>query len=334
MPQNYQKILTVKEFLGLNNVLPPERIPPGEKAFLTVAQNLDIDNSRKGTLRGGYADPTYSGSGIHSMFSYLDVVLFVEGADLKRLNPDYSDDIIHENAGDARMNYVGVQDRIYYTNDSIIEYYDRKLRQAVAFIPPTQTYKILMPPGHLIEWYMGRLLVARDGELWGSDPMAPHQTDSRRGFKQMGGYLTMVRAVQDGLYVSNGDKTYWMPGEFTEMSRITIDEHSAVLGTDIRVDGEFVGKGFPGWVIVWLTKTGITVGAKEGKLVKMTKDFYRPELEYSGAAMVRKIVKSEIADQQFFQYVVAQNIMPDVIVDAAAVPLTDTGSLTATLNIA
>jgi len=106
------------------------------------------------------------------------------------------------------------------------------------------------------------------------------------------------------------------------------------LGTDIRVDGEFVGKGFPGWVIVWLTKTGITVGAKEGKLVKMTKDFYRPELEYSGAAMVRKIVKSEIADQQFFQYVVAQNIMPDVIVDAAAVPLTDTGSLTATLNIA
>jgi len=328
----YQKILTVKELLGLNNVLPPERIPPGEKAFLTVAQNLDIDDAHKGTIRGGYADPTYRGSNIHSMFSYLDVGLFVEGVNLKRLKPDYSSEIIRPNAGNARMNYVGVQDRIYYTNDSIIEYYDVKTHQAVQFAEVTQTYKSKMVPGHLIEWFQGRLYVARGGDLLASDPMAPHQTDTRSGFKQLGGYLTMIRAVQDGLYVSNGDKTFWLAGEFTEMTRTNADEHPAIMGTDARVDGELVGgKGFPGWVIVWMTKTGMVVGPAGGQVVKIN-PFFRPELEYAGAAMVRKIVKSP--DQQFYQYVIAQKIMPDVTMNASNAPFTAAESLTASISIA
>jgi hypothetical protein len=327
----YQKILTVRELLGLNNALPPERIPPGDKAFLTVAQNLDIDDSRKGTIRGGYADPTYRGSNIHSMFPYLDVVLFVEGVNLKRLKPDYSSEIIYENIGNARMNYVGVQNRIYYTNDSIIGYYDILFHEAISFAEVTQTYKMKMPPGHLIEWYMGRLLVARGGGLWASDPMAPHQTDTRNGFKQLGGYLTMIRAVQDGLYVSNGDKTFWLAGEFTEMTRTNADEHPAIIGSDVRVDGEFVGgKGFPGWVIVWMTKTGMAVGPAGGEVVKVN-PYFRPELEYAGAAMARKIVKN--TNQQFYQYLITQKISPDVIVDASSYLFKSTGSLTASILI-
>lgn len=328
----YQKILTVRELLGLNNVLPPERIPPGEKSFLTTAQNLDIDDAHKGTLRGGYADPVYRAAGTHSLFDYLGVVLFVEGPDLKRLNPDYSSEIVHSGVGDARMNYVGVPGRIYYTNESIIEYYDMGLQKAVQFVEPNQTYKSIMKPGHMIEWFQGRLYVARGGELWASDPMAPHQTDTRRGFKQMGGYLTMIRAVQDGLYVSNGDKTFFLSGEFTEMARRTVDEHPCILGTDVRVDGEFVGgKGFPGWVIVWATKTGMAVGPAGGEVIKVTKNF-RPELEYAGAAMLRKIVKNP--DQQFYQYVVTQKIMPGVTVDYSGASLAATGTMTASISIA
>jgi hypothetical protein len=325
----YQEILTVKELLGLNNVLAPERIPPGGRAFLTVAQNLDIDDSHKGTIRGGYANPVYLGSGIHSLFNYLDVDLFIEREDLKRLKPDYTAEIVHAGVGSARMNYVGVQDRIYYTNNSIIEYYDTQKKEPVAFAEATQTYKTKMLSGHLIEWFQGRLYVARGGELWASDPMAPHQTDTRNGFKSFGGYLTMIRAVQDGLYVSNGDKTFWLAGEFTEMTRTNADEHPAILGSDVRIDGEFVGgKGFPGWVIVWMTRTGVAVGPAGGEVIKVNKNF-RPELEYSGSAMVRKIVKSP--DQQFYQYVVAQKISPDVILDASGAKFTTTSSLTGSI---
>ena len=326
----YQKILTVKELLGLNNVLPPERIPPGEKSFQTVAKNIDIDDARKGTLRAGYADPVYRGRGLHSLFDYHGTSLFVEGSDLKILNPDYSADIVQAGVGYARMNYVGVQDRIYYTNNSVIAYYDITSKQSVQFVEPNQTYKSIMKPGHLIEWFQGRLYVARDGELWASDPMAPHQTDTRRGFKQMGGYLSMIKGVEDGLYVSNGDKTYFLSGEFTEMVRKTVDEHPCILGTDLRVDAEFVGlKNLSGWVITWLTRTGFAIGAKGGDVIKVT-PYYRPELEFSGTAILRKIVKSE--NQQFYQYLVGQKINSDVMITSSAFEAT--GSLAASLSIA
>jgi hypothetical protein len=326
----YKTFLTVKELLGLNNVIPPERIPPGEKSFLVRAENIDIDDSRKGTLRGGYGNPVYRGSNLRDMFDFNGTTLFVEGTDLKRLNSDYSADIIHAGAGSGRMNYVGVQNKIFYTNNNIIEYYDIGLGEAVQFPAVDQTFKMPMPPGHLIEWHMGRLYVARDGVLWASDPMSPHQTDSRRGFKQMGGYLTMVRSVQDGLYVSNGDKTFWMPGEFTQMRRDTADEHPAILGSDLRIDGEFVGKGYPRWVIVWMTKTGITVGPAGGEILKATGKFYRPELEFEGAAMIRRLEKTP--HQQMFQYVVTQQLPANT--EITAVPMASTLHLSASVSIA
>jgi len=69
-----------------------------------------------------------------------------------------------------------------------------------------------MVPGHLIEYFNGRLLVAWDNEIWFSDPMALMRTDKRRNFKQLPSRITLLSSVEDGIYVSDLEGTYFMGG--------------------------------------------------------------------------------------------------------------------------
>jgi hypothetical protein len=96
-----------------------------------------------------------------------------------------------------------------------------------------------MNPGHLIEWFNGRLHVARGSEIWHSDAVYPGSTDERKNFKQLGGYISMMRAVKDGVYVSNSKETYFMAGlDPSEASLVKVADYPAILGSDVKIDGD------------------------------------------------------------------------------------------------
>ena len=115
----------------------------------------------------------------------------MQGADLKRLNPDYTATTILSGAGPARMVYVDVAGTVYLTNGTIIGL----CGMGFQFFPePQQTYKTPMVPGHMMEYFNGRLYVARDNEIWFSDPMALMRTDMRRNFKQLPSRITLLSA--------------------------------------------------------------------------------------------------------------------------------------------
>jgi hypothetical protein len=236
------------------------------------------------------------------------VVLFVQGTDLKKLMADYSASVVRSAVGEARMSYVGVQDRIYYTNSSVIAYV--KDGVSYEFPEPNQTFKSRMKAGQLIEWFNGRLYVARGGVLWYSDSMYPGVTDERRNFKNLGGYITMLRAVIDGLYVSNGRKTFFLPGlDPGEMSLQEVSDEPVIFGTDMKVDGSAVGRNVPpGPVVLWLSESGVSVGLPEGK-VFFPNGHYAPPVLHPGAAI------TTLNRFGFYQYLVSQKSFPSVLID-------------------
>jgi hypothetical protein len=296
-----QPLFEIKAFRGKNNVADPTRILPSEGAsYLSEALNVDIDNEFMLHRRKGYGEPVYPARSVHSLYSHAGTCLFVQGSDLKRLRPDYSSQILREGVGDARMSYAGFQDRIYYTNSSVIGYVKDGLSHT--FPEPNQTFKSRMKPGQLIEWFNGRLYVGRGGILWFSDPVSPGQTDERRNFKNLGGYISMLRAVRDGMFISNGRATYFLSGlDPQEFSMVKVDDETAIPGTDAILDGGLVGDGeVAGRVILWLSPGGICLGAAEGTFRKISKDFYRTLISFTGASIVRK------NERGFYQYLVSQ----------------------------
>ncbi len=121
----------------------------------------------------------------------------------------------------------------------------------------------------------------------------------------------MVRSVRDGLYVSNGRATYYLPGnDASELSLVKVDDEPAIFGTDVKVDGEIVGRNLPpGPAVLWLTKSGLAVGLPEGKMFKATQKSYCPTVPFAGSSIVGK---NRLG---FYQYIASQQSFPDVLVD-------------------
>jgi hypothetical protein len=210
MPKT-QPMFEIKGFRGKNNLADPARIlPSGGASFLAECRDVDIDDEFMIHRRGGFGSPIFPGGGIHSLWSNGEVCLFVQGGDLKRLNRDYSALTVLPGSGPGRMVYVEVAGKVYLTNGTVIGYLQGGNFQ---FFPdPKQPYKSPMVPGHLIEYFNGRLYVARDNEIWFSDPMALMRTDRRRNFKQLPSRIALMSAVDDGIYVSDLERTYFMGG--------------------------------------------------------------------------------------------------------------------------
>ena len=148
-----------------------------------------------------------------------------------------------------------------------------------------------MMPGHLIEYFNGRLYIAQDNEIWFSDPMALMRTDIRRNFKQLPSWVTLLSAVEDGIYVSDLERTYFMGGgDPGEMALIDKADYPAIPYTAHRIDAARIG-GFEltGEVVLWASRMGICLGANGGQFENLTEEHFRVHEQLSsGASIVRK----------------------------------------------
>lgn len=284
-----QPLFEVRAFRGINNVDDPARVlPSGASSFLVEGENIDIDNKLMPHLRYGFGDASLSGAGMHSLWSNQDICLFVQNADLKRLNPDYSASTLRSAVGAARMAYVDAAGVVYFTNGTVIGYIEDFA--ALDFPDPAETYKVRMKPGHLIEHYNVRLYVARDNEVWFSDAAALRRTDERRNFEVLPLYVTMLRAVEDGIYVSTLKAIYFMAGgDPAETVLRKVADYGAILGTDILIDAENVGAGdAAGKAIIYTSPQGVCLAMAGGQFKNLTKEYYQVSDPMTrGSAMIR-----------------------------------------------
>jgi len=298
---NTRPLSIVKGFLGKNNVAESTRFPDKRGSiYLSECKNVDIDDFLMVHRRNGYpSTPSLSGSGIHSLWADSEICLFVQSGDLKILTATFSPSTIKAGVGHSRMNYVRPVETIYLTNNSIIGYVADGVYGN--FTAPDQTYKTIMKPGHDLEFFNGRLYVARGGEIWFSDPVNPQWTDERKNFKQFDGYITLMKGVKDGLYLSDGKKTYFMSGlDPAEASLVVVSDYPAYLGSAIKLDAEKIGNGdIAGMAIIWASPMGFMAGFDGGIIHNLTGSFYRPESSNEGSAILRQ-------NGNYFQYLLSQ----------------------------
>lgn len=124
---------------GINNVIKAEKCKPEE---LQTATDVDINDSRQIIRRQGM-DKVYSGS-VHSLasdgtFGSATFMVFREGANLNRLNSDYSASLLRNGLTRAKwMKYLSLNNLLYYTDESVTGITDGVTSRSWGLTVPTQ----------------------------------------------------------------------------------------------------------------------------------------------------------------------------------------------------
>jgi len=264
------------QFGGIDNVNIPTELEQvndaGHTYFFQRAENFDLTNKRNMRRRDGYRVLS-SHTNLHSLWAHGDNCFFMDGDKLYRLNADFTTTLLLDDFALTPMNYQQVYGKTYFTNGSEIGWIDE---DGVSPLPTTtDEFKLTMPPGHLMEFYNQVLYVAVGNIVYCSDPLFPAQYDFRRGLIPFESRITMLKAVDDGLWVSDSEGIYFLNGstvyDFSSQSRQVspVIERSAVV-----IDGRFLGTDSNAKTVIMLTPSGICLGSNGGNFLVPTGDRY------------------------------------------------------------
>ena len=286
-------------FLGINTLADEAKLSPRE---FREASNVDIDNRGLASRRKGTTQTVALGT-YHSLWSNGDVMLGVVGSDLEFFYEDMTTKTLRSDLlTGERMSYVDINGVPYYSNGQVIGRVENETSNSLP--DPQKKYKIAMKAGHLLEYFKNRLYVARGSVLWFSDPMYFNSVDMRKNFKQFSGYITMIKAVDDGIFIS-ADKTYFMSGRSPDdFSLHVVADYKAIIHTAVRVDGSQIGEDdISGDVIVWTSEKGLCLGANGGSFKNLTSKKYRmPSGIVEGTSLYRENGKGTAQFLTIIQY--------------------------------
>jgi hypothetical protein len=276
-------------FKGINNVADATNLDVQE---LTEAPNIDIDNEGRARRRNGHTRKYNPSGKTHSMWSNDRICLFVEGTDLKRLYADYSTTVIRSNISNLPMEFVDVNENVYYSNASVNGWVDT-FGSDNRYDTPTVNYKAKPQPAQHIEYYNGRIYHAKDETIWFTDPYNYGVIDMRMNAIKMKDEVTMMKAVDDGIYVSIGDindrssiifLSGSTPDEFVSKE---VANYGAIEGTAVKPKSAFVGDGASGKTVLWTSRKGICLGGNGGVFKNLTATRYEVPANRYGAGMFR-----------------------------------------------
>lgn len=284
------RTLEFGNFSGINNVSDASELTPDE---LAAASNIDLDDKGMATRRDGFIE-RLSGSGIHSLWSNEQICLFVESGTLKRLATDWTSSTIRTSVSDYLMSLVDVNNIIYYSNTNVNGYITADGTDN-AWADPGLDFKSKPEPAQLIEYFNGSLYFAKGAVLWHSDSMAFGRIDKRRNFLYFPDKIIMLKAVDDGLWISTGDSTssdvFFVSGLHPkEFRRIPGAEYGALEGAAVSIDDAkavFPELGLQGKAVIFPTKNGISVGGNNGVFINLTLNKYNVADNRFGAGLLR-----------------------------------------------
>jgi hypothetical protein len=274
---------------GINNVADPTKLDSHQ---LIYAYNIDISDKGKPSRRSGNTKKVTPSGVIHSMFGDGKMCFYVENGVLKRLHEDYTSTVLRTNVANYHMSYVEINDKYYYSNPSVIGYIENGENNL--FATPTAEHRYKPPPGQHIEYYNGRIYIARNETIWYTDVNYFNQVDKRYNFLKFENEITMLRAVDDGLWVCVGDinrqSTYFIQGAVREeFTRRCFANYGCIEGSDITIkDGSKVGEGLSGTVAMWASDEGICIGANSGRFINVTQGKFNTPDKRFGAGLFRE----------------------------------------------
>lgn len=130
------------------------------------------------------------------------------------------------------------------------------------------------PAGQLLEQYYNTIFIAVDNLLWYTVPFVFNRVDSLRNVIPFPERITMVKAVNDGLYVS-ADETYFISNPGTPaMALNPVLPYKAIEGMAMSVPNAND--------VIWMSQRGIVYGSSGGKVQNLTEDRIAVETIDSG----------------------------------------------------
>lgn len=268
-----------------NTVKDPIRIPTSKSGvYLAIGENIDIDDEKMAHRRKGLSERLYQGS-FHSAWANNEIFLCVKGDVFYRYFPE-SNSLLPILAGisvNGPMQYVDINGTVYFANKAIVGYIENG--EPHPFPDPNMNFKKRMVGGQLLEYYNSRLYAAQNDKLFFSDAQAFTRMDARKNFIEVPGYVTMTKAVTDGMYVGAGRNVFFFAGgDPDEFVSSQVSDEPVIMGSAIRVDGEEIGPGLVGPIALWCQADGIFMGLPGGQVKEVTSGNYSlPEVDEATA---------------------------------------------------
>lgn len=306
-PPDAPQSIVLGNFVGIKNTVAEERLKQTE---LVSAVNVDLDDEGMARRRRGYARKNTEPH--HSLRKLGDVVMVVRSGVLGQLYPDYSFRPIVP-VGPQELAYTRVGEVIYFvsetTSGKVVNGAYAPWGQAGGgqwispVIRPTDTLgairgkQLTAPPNATeLESYKGRIYLAAGPVLWATELYLYDLIDKTRNFLMFEHEITMLAAVDDGLYVGTTENLYFLQGTLNEGLR-----RSIVMGTGVvpgscvfvplvKVDPRARSGPTPeGQGPVFLTNAGVCVGLTGGTVFNLTQD----HMVFPGAARAAALYRED-----------------------------------------
>lgn len=152
-----------------------------------------------------------------------------------------------------------------------------------------------LPAGHIVRYGHGRQWVARDNELFWSEPMRYGLFNPAYNRVRFGGRISLVRPVGEGgegagVFVSAGGRTFWLGGANpSAFTRRIVDSAEAVEGTDAITDGRVWKLETSDQVAAWLSSEGFfCIGLPGGSMIRLRDDEVAADSGERGAVLYRE----------------------------------------------
>ncbi len=262
-----------------------------KSGFVRVANNVDFDEEGMVHRREGILEEILSGSW-HSLWTDGDTLCFgVKDNNLMRINSDWTTSTLLVSVGPSKMNFVPIGDRTFFSNLTNVGYIHNGV--AYAFPSADRTMRQTMVGGELLEYYNGRLYSAQGDGIYCSVAYSPMEMEEKRNFIMLGGPITMMHAVIDGMYISAGNTVSFHHGsDLFDMKYKELLNVPAIKGSPIVVErmvytsttlkDRAIGK-----CVIFSTSIGIFMGMPGGELKNLTGDYYGVNDIEDGSAIIR-----------------------------------------------
>lgn len=283
-----EHFLNIKAFLGIDNTsdLASVSLPRKAGIYFYKIDNVDIDDNGKPHRRDGFGDAVYNGSSIRSLWANDKICLFADGTHLKTLNSyNIATNLIDGINATDTFCYVEHGSLVYFSSSSIIGYINADLGISYPFPDPAQTFKVKMVGGQILEFYNSRLYAANGCNLFFSDATVPTRMDNRKNAIAFPSRITMMKAVNDGIYISDSKGIYFEAGrDVSEFVERKVADVPAIEGMSVTVGvkGKTIKK-----AVYWMTEKGIYAGYDEGVVMAQQKGLFSVSGLVSGTAIIR-----------------------------------------------
>jgi hypothetical protein len=252
----------------------------GHAYYFFEANNFDMKNNRNLIRRDGFRVlHHYPNNTLHSLWSHNDNCFFMKDDGLYRLDSAWNLILLQNGFNQQVMNYTYGYDKIFFTNNTTIGYIEGN---TLSFLPPAvDLFKRSMPAGHLIECYNHCLYVAVGNIIYCSDPTYLFQYDIRHNLLTFPSRITMLKAVDDGLWVSDMENIYFLNGStFFDFSLLHRMNTSVFERSATTIDGSFLGTDSVGLSVLMLTAVGLGIGSNGGTLLTPTSGRYQGSKDF------------------------------------------------------